>query len=82
MVGNELFPESKSSSDTGLIDFLALYFFANIYQLGRCYIEVASVIYRKGLARAGSWFIKSTFPPFDTIVTGMNEKARDQCISG
>ena len=41
MVGNELFPESKSSSDTGLIDFLALYFFANIYQLGRCYIEVA-----------------------------------------
>ena len=26
-------------------------------------IEVASVIHRKGLARAGSWFIKSTFPP-------------------
>ena len=25
-------------------------------------IEVASVINRKGLARAGSWFVKSTFP--------------------
>ena len=62
--------------------FFALYFFANIYQLGRCYIEVASVIYRKGFARAGSWFIKSTFPPFDTIVTGMRcyTKAR-VCIN-
>ena len=26
-------------------------------------IEVASVKNRKGLARAGSWFMKSTFPP-------------------
>ena len=26
-------------------------------------IEVTSVINKKGLARAGSWFIKSTFPP-------------------
>ena len=26
-------------------------------------IEVASVINRKGLVRAGSWFMKSTFPP-------------------
>ena len=25
--------------------------------------EVASVVDREGLARAGNWFIKSTFPP-------------------
>ena len=32
-------------------------------------IEVASVIDRKGLARAGSWFIY--LPAIDTIVTGL-----------
>ena len=33
-----------------------------VSSLGRG-IEVASVIDRKGLARAGSWFVKSTFLP-------------------
>ena len=32
-------------------------------------IEVGSVINRKGLARAGSWFIY--LPAIDTIVNGM-----------
>ena len=39
-------------------------------------IEVASVINRKGLARAGSWFMTGLFiqiypPAIDTLVTGM-----------
>ena len=40
-------------------------------------IEVATGINRKGLARAGSWFMKSFIfyqiylPAIDTIVTGM-----------
>ena len=35
-------------------------------------IEVASVINRKGLARAGSWFMSQIYlPAIDTIVTGM-----------
>ena len=46
------------------------------YNIGRAAllvktIEVASVIDRKGLARAGRWFIKSTFPPFDSILAGL-----------
>ena len=36
-------------------------------------IEVASVINRKGLARAGSWFMTDQIylPAIDTIVAGM-----------
>ena len=35
-------------------------------------IEVASVINRKALARAGSWFMNQIYlPAIDTVVTGM-----------
>ena len=47
------------------------FFSENHYLTPLWCIEVASVINRKGLARAGSWFNQIYLPAIDTIVTGM-----------
>ena len=45
-------------------------------------IEVASVINRKGLARAGSWFMvyQIYLPAIDTIVTGMAQTTNPNVV--